>query len=138
MALTVRREPSCLTVVSIGSRPNLGRLRSARVSLVSVANLVAVLARVCDVARVAVVGVDAAQHATVSRHNIVDAHISRPAVAGAVSAAAHHFSVVLGIKVLDLHGAPAVELHNLVGRLESATTVDVRRAAALFESASGS
>lgn len=131
--LTASSKPRGRAVGPIGPGPDLGGLGAARVARVPVARLVVVLARVDDLARVAVVGVDAAQHAAVDGDRVLDDDVARLAVVGAVAAAARELAVVVGVEALDLDSAEAVELEDLVGGLEGAAAVDVRGSRALLE-----
>lgn len=68
--------------------------------------------------------VDAAELASVLGDDAVDVDDAGAAVAGAVAAAADHLAVILGVKVVDVQRAAAVELENLVRGTEGTTTVD--------------
>jgi hypothetical protein len=120
--------------LAIRPRPNLGRLRATGVTLVTIAVLALVLARVADLAGIAVVGVDTAQNTSVDGDRVLDDNVARTAVALAVSTAAHKLAVVFGVEVLDLNRSATVELYNLVAGVESSSTVDERGAAGLLES----
>lgn len=106
------------------ARAQLRGFLAAAVALVPRAALVAVLARVGDLAHVAVVGVDAAELAATLGDDALDVDVSRAAVARAVTAAAEELAVVLDEEVVDVKGAAAVELEHLVRGLEGAATVD--------------
>lgn len=91
------------------------------------------MASVADLAGIAIVGVDATQDTSVNSDRVLDDHVARTAVVLAVTAAADQLAVVLGIEVLDLDGATAVELNDLIVSVESATTVNEGCAAGLLE-----
>lgn len=78
---TVSASPRNNTISPIWSRPNLGRLVTARIARVPIARLPVILAAVGHGASVAIVGVDAAQNASVDGHDVVHDDVARAAVA---------------------------------------------------------
>ena len=124
-----------LAKLAIRPAANLAGLLAAAVARVAVAVLALVLAAVGDRAGIAVVGVDAAQHAAIDSHDVVHDNVARAAVVGAVAAAAHDLAVVVDVEVLDVDGPEAVELDDLVVGVESAAADDVGGAAGLLEGA---
>ena len=75
---------------AVGARADLLWLITSVVALVPVARLSVILAGVRDLAGITVVGVDAAEDATVDGDRILDDNVPRAAVAIAVTAAAHN------------------------------------------------
>lgn len=120
-------------VLTIRAGRDLLRLLAGVVAGVLVADLVLVLAAVGDGARVPVVCVDAAEHAAVAGEDVVHDDVPGAAVAAAVAAAADDLAVVLGVEVLDVERAEAVELEDLVVGLEGAAADDVGSAAGLLD-----
>lgn len=136
-SLAARPEIANLTVRPVGAGTNLGRLLPTVVPRVPVTGLVAVLAAVVDGASVSVVGVDAAKHPAALRDDVVQEDVAGFAVVAAVAAAPHDLAVVVGVEVPDVERSEAVELEDLIGGLEGASAVDVRRAARLFDGPAG-
>jgi len=134
-SLAAGRQARDLAEPAIRARANLGRLGARAVALVAVARLAAALARAGDGTGVAVVCVDAAEHAAVLGDGALDDDVAGAAVVAAVAAAADQLAVVVGVEVLDLDRPEAVELDDLVGGLEGAAAVDVRSSRGLLESA---
>lgn len=95
--LAVRGEATNSAILAIRARANLGGLLATRVALVAVAVLALVLARVDDLAGVAIVGVDAAEDTAVDGNRVLDDDVAGTAVVLAVSAAAGELAVVLGV-----------------------------------------
>jgi hypothetical protein len=113
--LAARSEPLRGAVGTIRPGTKLARAATALDNtLVPIAALVVALTRIDNLASVTVVGVDAAQHASILGCNTLDDDIARTAIGGAVTARANYLAVVLGVEVLDGHSAPAVELEDLV------------------------
>lgn len=135
-SLAVLAQARDSAVLAIGTRALLGRLLAARVTLEAVAGLALVLARVGDLAGITIVGVDAAEDTAVDGDRVLDDDVAGTRVVLAVTAATHQLAVVLGVEVLDLDSALAVELEDFVVGVESTTTVDVRGARALLEGGS--
>ena len=122
---TVCSQPRDGAIGPIRARANLAGLIATRVSLVSVTALAIVLARIGYLARVAIVGIDATQHATIDSYRVLYDDVAWPSIARAVATTADHLAVVFGVKVLDADGTAPVELEDLVLGLEGAATVDV-------------
>lgn len=131
--LAARGEAVDTAKVPIRTAANLLGLLASIIALEAIAILALALARVGNGASVAIVGVDATQHATVDGDGALDDHVSRAAVALAVAAAAHQLAVVLGVEVGDLDGAAAVELDDLVRGVEGAAALDEGGARGLLE-----
>ena len=89
----------------VGTGADLLRLLARVVALVLVARLVLVLTAVGDCASVAVVGIDAAEHAAVAGDHVVDDDVASAAVAAAVAAGAYDFAVVCCVEVFDVEGS---------------------------------
>lgn len=66
---------------------------------------------------------------------IVHDDMASSSVVAAVTTATDHFTIVIGVKVLHIDCAEAVELDDLVSGVESASTVDVGSTAGLLQSA---
>lgn len=114
-----------LAVCPIRAISNLRRLVSVIVAGVPSTTLAVILATVCNGAGISVVGVDPTQHASVVRNNAVHDDVPCAAIVTAVSARACYFPVVIGVEILDLYGAEAVELDDLVTCFEGTATVDI-------------
>lgn len=84
-------------------------------------------------AGVAVISVDATKHAAVDSNHVVHDDVARAAVVGAVAAASHHLTVIIGVEVLDLDCAPSIKLDNLIRGFECTSTIDVGSATGLLE-----
>lgn len=131
--LTVLSEAAGSAVLSIRASANLRGLLAAGIALEAIAGLALVLTSVDNLAGISVVGVDAAEDTAVDSHRVLDDEVTGTTVALAVTAAARELAVVVGIEVLDVDGAAAVELEDLVAGVESATAVDVGSSAGLLE-----
>lgn len=94
------------------------------------------MARICDCASVAIVGVDAADDPTINGEDVVEYKIARATIAAAVAAASSNLSIVVDVEVLHGNRSTAVELDDFVRGLECTSSVDIRRAARLLEGAS--
>lgn len=114
---------------------HLGRFIPTIITLVVIAALPTILARIRYPTRIPIVAVDPTDNASVARNNIVENQVARTPVVAAVAAAAAHLAVVLRVEVLDADGAEAVELDDLVSGGEGPAAVDVGGAAGLFEGA---
>ena len=82
--------------------------------MVPITGLIVTLTGIDDLARVAVVGIDAAQHTPILSRYTLDDNVARTTIRGAVAARTNHLAIIFSIKVLDADGTPAVELENLV------------------------
>lgn len=67
-------------------------------------------------------------------NNIVHDDMASTSIVAAVAAATDHFAIIVGVEVLHIDSAKAIELDDLVGSMESASAVDVGGTAGLFES----
>ena len=94
-----------LAVLVIRPRADLLRLLAYVIALVLVARLVLILAAVGDCASVAIVCVNAAEHAAVTGEDVVNDDVASAAVAAAVATGSHDFAVVGCVEVLDVEGA---------------------------------
>lgn len=91
-----------LAVLLVRPRADLLRLLARIVPLILVARLVLILTTIGDRASVAVVCVDATEHAAVAGEDIVDDDVASAAVAAAVTAGSDDFAVVCCVEVLDV------------------------------------
>jgi hypothetical protein len=91
-----------LAELIIRPRADLLRLLARVVALILVAGLVLILTAIGDCASVAVVCVDAAEHAAVAGEDVVDDDVASAAVAAAVTAGSDDFAVVCCVEVLDV------------------------------------
>lgn len=94
-----------LAELVIRPRADLLRLLARVVALILVARLVLILAAIRDRASVAVVCVDAAEHAAVAGDYVVDDDVASATVAAAVAAGSHYLAVVCCVEVLDVESS---------------------------------
>lgn len=99
---TSSSESADLAELLVRPRANLLRLLACIVALVLVTRLVLILTAVRDRASIAIVCVDAAEHATVPGEDVVDDDVASAAVAAAVAAGSHYLAVVGCVEVLDV------------------------------------
>jgi hypothetical protein len=133
LQLTVLGETRGLAISAIRATANLRRLTTAIDALVTVTGLAAVLARIVNGASITIVCVDTAQDTAIDCDDVVQNDVAGATIVGAVATAADNFAIVFRVEVLDLNGATAIELHDLISSLESTTAIDVRSAAGLLE-----
>lgn len=93
------------------------------------------MTRICDCAGVAIVGVDAADDATINGDDVVECKLARAAVTAAVAAASSNLAIVVGVEVLHGDRSAAVELDDLVRGFEGTSSVYIGRATRLLECA---
>jgi hypothetical protein len=102
---TCSSESAHFAELFIGPGADLLRLLARVVALVLVARLVLVLAAVGDSASIAVVCVDAAEHAAVACEDVVHDDVASAAIAAAVTTGSHYLAVVCCVEVLDVEGS---------------------------------